>query len=100
MKRQKFGGRTQGTPNAKNAHIRDLMRQYVIDEFQYLQANLHQLTLADRAALFRALARYGIAPLAPEIEVNHSDAPVSGYIFWSNAQKTYGHPINLSRNQF
>lgn len=76
MKRQKFGGRTQGTPNAKNAHIRDLMRQYVIDEFQYLQANLHQLTLADRAALFRALARYGIAPLAPEIETNHSDAPV------------------------
>ncbi len=76
MKRQKFGGRTQGTPNAKNAHIRDLMRQYVIDEFQYLQSNLHQLTLADRAALFRALIRYGIAPLAPESDEAQDYAPV------------------------
>jgi hypothetical protein len=76
MKRQKFGGRTQGTPNAKNAHIRDLMRQYVIDEFQYLQSNLHQLTLADRAALFRALIRYGIAPLAPESDEPKDYSPV------------------------
>lgn len=76
MKRQKFGGRTQGTPNAKNAHIRDMMRQYVSDEFQYLQSNLHQLTIADRAALFRALVRYGIAPLAPESDEVQDYAPV------------------------
>jgi hypothetical protein len=41
-----------------------------------LQANLHQLSLADRAALFRALARYGISPLAPESDEPQDYSPV------------------------
>jgi len=70
MKRQKTGGRLKGTPNASNANIRQLMRDYVVNEFEFMLSHLHELTIAERAMLLKSLARYAVAPLAPE-----SDAP-------------------------
>lgn len=70
MKRQKTGGRLKGTPNASNANIRQLMRDYVVNEFEFMLSHLHELTIAERAMLLKSLVRYGVAPLAPE-----SDAP-------------------------
>ena len=76
MKRQKFGGRQQGTPNARNVEMRDAMREYLINEFEYLQSRLNEMSIEDRCALFRSLVRYGIAPLAPQIEVSEGNTPI------------------------
>ena len=76
MKRQKTGGRVQGTPNASNANIRQLMREYVVSEFEFIQMHLHQLTVGERASLYKSLIRYGLAPLAPENETGKDISPV------------------------
>lgn len=66
-------GRTKGTPNKATAEFRNTVRLYLTSEFQYLHAHLSELTLQERANLFRALLRYGISPLAPESEVETGD---------------------------
>ena len=76
MKRQKTGGRVLGTPNASNANIRQLMREYVVSEFEFIQMHLHQLTVGERASLYKSLIRYGLAPLAPENETGEDISPV------------------------
>ena len=76
MKRQKTGGRLKGTPNASNANIRQIMREYVVSEFEFIQSNLHLLTISERAFLYRSLIRYGLAPLAPEGDTDHNSSQV------------------------
>ena len=76
MRRTKTGGRMKGTPNAANANIRQLMREYVVSEFQFIQSHLHELTIAERAMLLKSLAKYGIAPLAPEYESPNEETPI------------------------
>lgn len=73
MKGMKTGGRVKGTPNASNANIRRLMREYVVSEFEFIKTHLHELTIAERAMLLKSLVRYGIAPLAPESESADTD---------------------------
>jgi hypothetical protein len=70
MKRQKTGGRQKGTPNAVNANIRQLMRDYVISEMEFIKSHRHELTIAERAMMLKSLVRYVLPQLAPE-----SDAP-------------------------
>ena len=70
MKKVKTGGRLKGTPNASNANIRQLMRDYVVSEMEFIQSHLHELTIAERAMLLKSSYRYAIPPLAPD-----SDAP-------------------------
>lgn len=74
--RQKTGGREIGTPNKKNAFLRDRMRLYVTSEFEHIIAHLHELTLSERLIFFRTMVRYGIAPLSPEVESADGEAPV------------------------
>lgn len=74
--RYKTGGRELGTPNKKNAHLRDRMRLYVTSEFEHITAHLHELTLSERLYFFRTMVRYGIAPLSPEVEREAQEAPV------------------------
>jgi hypothetical protein len=76
MKKVKTGGRLKGTPNASNANIRQLMRDYVVNEFEFIQTHLHELTIAERAMLLKSLVRYGVAPLAPEGDSDHSSSQV------------------------
>jgi len=64
---QKQVGRSKGTPNASNATIRQMMREYVVSEFEFIQMHLHQLTVGERASLYKSLIRYGLAPLAPKL---------------------------------
>ncbi len=76
MKRMKTGGRSIGTPNASNANIRQLMREYVVNEFEFIQSHLHELTIAERASLYKSLIRYGLAPLAPDNDSGADYSPV------------------------
>ena len=76
MKRMKTGGRSKGTPNASNANIRQMMRDYVVSEFEFIQMHLHELTIPERAMLLKSLVRYGVAPLAPENDSGEDIAPI------------------------
>ena len=75
-KRMKTGGRSKGTPNASNANIRQMMRDYVVSEFEFIQMHLHELTISERAMLLKSLVRYGVAPLAPENDSGEDTSPV------------------------
>jgi hypothetical protein len=76
MKRMKTGGRSKGTPNASNANIRQMMRDYVLSEFEFIQMHLHELTIPERAMLLKSLVRYGVAPLAPENDSGEDISPI------------------------
>jgi hypothetical protein len=76
MKRMKTGGRSKGTPNASNANIRQMMRDYVVSEFEFIQMHLHELTIPERAMLLKSLVRYGVAPLAPENDSGEDISPI------------------------
>jgi hypothetical protein len=73
---QKQEGRSKGIPNASNANIRQLMRDYVVSEFEFIQMHLHELTIPERAMLLKSLVRYGVAPLAPESDSGEDIAPI------------------------
>jgi hypothetical protein len=55
-----------------------MMRDYVVSEFEFIQMqmHLHQLTVGERASLYKSLIRYGLAPLAPENETGENKSPV------------------------
>jgi hypothetical protein len=58
-----------------------MMRDYVVSEFEFIQMqmhlHLHQLTVGERASLYKSLIRYGLAPLAPENETGENISPVN-----------------------
>lgn len=72
----KTGGRSKGTPNTSNANIRQMMRDYVVSEFEFIQMHLHELTISERAMLLKSLVRYGVAPLAPENDSGEDISPI------------------------
>ena len=52
------------------------MRDYVVSEFEFIQMHLHELTVGERASLYKSLIRYGLAPLVPENETGEDTYPV------------------------
>jgi hypothetical protein len=69
-------GRSKDTPNASNANISQLMQDYVINEFEFIQMHLHELTIPERAMLMKSLFRQRLAPLAPEKDSGEDISPI------------------------
>ncbi len=64
------------TQKASNANIRQMMRDCVVSEFEFIQMHLHELTITERAMLLKSLVSYGVAPLAQENETGEDTSPV------------------------
>ena len=53
-----------------------MMRDYVVSEFEFIQMHLHELTVGERASLYKSLIRYGLAPLVPENDSGEDISPI------------------------
>lgn len=51
-KNAKYGGRTKGVPNKVSAELKEVLNEYCLNEFQYLNANKERLTLHERIIFF------------------------------------------------
>ena len=48
----KYGGRQKGSGNKISAALKEVLNEYCMNEFQYLNANIERLTLHERIILF------------------------------------------------
>jgi hypothetical protein len=48
----KYGGRSKGVPNKVSSELKEVLNEYCINEFQFLNANIERLTLHERIILF------------------------------------------------
>ena len=48
----KYGGRKLGTGNKISAELKEVLNEYCLNEFQYLNANIQRLTLSERLVFF------------------------------------------------
>jgi len=48
----KYGGRKLGTGNKISAELKEVLNEYCLNEFQYLNANIQGLTLSERLIFF------------------------------------------------
>ena len=51
-KNAKYGGRTKGVSNKISAELKEVLNEYCLNEFQYLNANKERLTLNERLVFF------------------------------------------------
>lgn len=51
-KNAKYGGRMKGVPNKISAELKEVLNEYCIKEFQFLDANKERLTLSERLVFF------------------------------------------------
>lgn len=51
-KNAKYGGRTKGVSNKVSAELKEVLNEYCLNEFQYLNANKERLTLSERLVFF------------------------------------------------
>jgi hypothetical protein len=54
-KNAKYGGRTKGVSNKVSAELKEVLNEYCLNEFQYLNANKERLTLSERLRMFRMM---------------------------------------------
>jgi hypothetical protein len=48
----KYGGRKLGTGNKISAELKEVLNEYCLNEFQFLNANIERLTLSERLIFF------------------------------------------------
>jgi hypothetical protein len=48
----KYGGRQRGTGNKISAELKQVLNEYCMNEFKFLNANIERLTLHERIILF------------------------------------------------
>jgi hypothetical protein len=48
----KYGGRKVGTGNKISSELKEVLNEYCLNEFQFLNANIERLTLHERIILF------------------------------------------------
>ena len=51
-KNVKYGGRTKGIPNKVSGALKEVLNEYCMNEFQFLNANIERLTLSERLVFF------------------------------------------------
>ena len=63
IKRQKFGGRTKGTPNRNTREIRDNFQKLIENNMELLQQDISEMNPKDRVKTVLDLARFVIPTL-------------------------------------
>ncbi len=74
----KYGGRQRGTGNKTSAALKQVLNEFCTNEFQYLNANIQQLTLSERLTFFLKVLPF-ILPKngVPETNMNEVvDTPI------------------------
>jgi hypothetical protein len=67
----KHGGRKVGTPNKVSSGLKEVLSEYCLNEFQFLNANIERLTLSERLVFFLKVLPFVLPKNgAPETNVN------------------------------
>ena len=74
----KYGGRKLGTGNKISAELKEVLNEYCMNEFQFLNANIERLTLHERIILFTKVLPFVLPKNGvPDANMNEVvDAPI------------------------
>ena len=81
----KYGGRQRGTGNKISAVLKEVLNEYCLNEFQYLNANIQRLTLSERLVFFTKVLPF-VLPKNGVSEVNTGEASKVPIIIFSNKE--------------
>ena len=79
----KYGGRQRGTGNKTSAALKQVLNEFCMNEFQYLNANIERLTLSERLVFFTKVLPF-VLPKNGVHEVNTGEAAKVPVIIFSN----------------
>ena len=82
-KNAKYGGRRKGTGNKISAELKEVLNEYCLNEFQYLNANIERLTLSERLVFFVKVLPF-VLPKNAAHEENMNEAAKVPIIIFSN----------------
>ena len=82
-KRMKYGGRKIGTPNKVSAELKEVLNEYALNEFQFLNANIERLTLSERLIFFTKVLPY-VIPKCESSEVPEVQIKTPVQVIFSN----------------
>jgi hypothetical protein len=81
----KYGGRQKGSGNKISAALKEVLNEYCMNEFQFLNANIERLTLHERIILFTKVLPF----VLPKNEVpgaNMKEGATMPVIIFSNKE--------------
>jgi hypothetical protein len=81
----KYGGRRKGTGNKISAELKEVLNEYCLNEFQYLNANIQRLTLSERLVFFTKVLPF-VLPKNGVPEANMNEAAKVPIIIFSNKE--------------
>ena len=81
----KYGGRQLGTGNKISAELKEVLNEYCMNEFQYLNANIQRLTLHERIILFTKVLPF-VLPKNGVPEANMAEAAKVPIIIFTNKE--------------
>jgi hypothetical protein len=84
-KGKKYGGRQRGTGNKISAELKEVLNEYCMNEFQYLNANIERLTLHERIILFTKVLPF-ILPKNGAPEASMKENATMPVIIFSNKE--------------
>ena len=79
----KYGGRRKGTGNKLSAELKEVLNEYCMNEFQFLNANIERLTLHERIILFTKVLPF-VLPKNGVSEANMNEAAKVPVIIFTN----------------
>jgi hypothetical protein len=79
----KYGGRKLGTGNKISAELKEVLNEYCLNEFQYLNANIQRLTLSERLVFFTKVLPF-VLPKNGVPEANMAEAAKVPIIIFTN----------------
>ena len=82
-KRVKHGGRQRGTGNKISSELKEVLNEYCMNEFKYLNANIERLTLNERIILFTKVLPF-VLPKNGVPEANTGEAAKVPIIIFSD----------------
>jgi hypothetical protein len=82
-KNAKYGGRTKGVPNKVSGALKEVLKEYCMNEFKFLNANIECLTLSERLVFFTKVLPF-VLPKNVAHEENMNEAAKAPIIIFTN----------------
>jgi hypothetical protein len=79
----KHGGRKVGTPNKVSSGLKEVLSEYCLNEFQFLNTNIEKLTLSERLVFFLKVLPF-VLPKNGVSEANTGEAATPPVIIFSD----------------
>ena len=79
----KHGGRKVGTPNKVSSELKEVLSEYCLNEFQFLNTNIEKLTLSERLVFFLKVLPF-VLPKNGVPEANTGEAATLPVIIFSD----------------